>query len=54
MDGVNNLSKNHISYKDDALAKSFRTENNNDVENVGNTIEDLCIEKLHGEMNYIY
>jgi len=54
MDGVNNLSKNQISYKDDALSKSFRTENNDDVENVGNIVEDLCNEKLHGEMSYIY
>jgi len=24
------------------------------VENVGNIVEDLCNEELHGEMNYIY
>ncbi len=54
MDGVNNLSKNCISYRDDALAKSFQTKNNDDVENVGNIVEDLCNEELHGEMSYIY
>ncbi len=54
MDGVNNLSKNQISHRDDALTKSFRTENNVDVENVGNIVENLCNEKLHGEMSYIY
>ncbi len=46
--------KNWISYRDNALTKSFRIENNVDMENVGNTVEDLCYEKLHGEMNYIY
>jgi hypothetical protein len=35
------------------LAKSFRVENINDVENMGNIVEDLCNEELHGEMNYI-
>jgi len=54
MDGVNNLSKNQISHRDDALTKIFQAENNIDVENVGNTVEDLCNEKLHGEMSYIY
>ncbi len=24
------------------------------MENVGNIVEDLCNEKLHGEMSYIY
>jgi hypothetical protein len=38
MDGVNNLSKNQISYRDDALAKSFWTKNIDDVENVGNRV----------------
>jgi hypothetical protein len=40
--------------KDDALAESFRVQNIDDVENMGNIIEDLRNEKLHGEMSYIF
>jgi hypothetical protein len=53
MDGVNNLSKKQVSCKDNFLAKSFQAENIDDVENMGNRVEDLCNEDLHGEMNYI-
>jgi hypothetical protein len=53
VDGVNNLSKKHVSCKDDSLAKSFQTKNMRDVENMSNIIEDLHNEELHGEMIYI-
>ncbi len=53
MDGVNNLSKKWVWYKDDALVESFRVEKINDVENMGNIVEDLRNEELHGEMSYI-
>ncbi len=53
MDGVNRFSKKQVSCKDDALVDNFRIKNIDDVENMGNTIEDLCNEKLHGEMSYI-
>ncbi len=46
--GVNNFSKKQVSCKDNFLEKSFRAENVNDVENMGNRVEDL-----HGEMSYI-
>ncbi len=36
------------------MAESFRVENISDVKNIGNTVEDLRDEKLHGEMNYIH
>jgi hypothetical protein len=36
------------------LAKNFQVENIDDVENMGNTIEDLRNEELLGEMNYIF
>jgi hypothetical protein len=54
MDGVNNFSKNRISYRDDVLTKSFQAKNNDDVENVDNRVQDLHNEDLHGEMIYIY
>ncbi len=53
MDGVNNLVKKQVSCRDDYLPKSFRVENIDDFENMGNTIEDLCNEELHGERSYI-
>jgi hypothetical protein len=53
MNGVNNLLKKQVLCKDDALAESFWAENISDVENTGNIVENLCNEKLHGEMNYI-
>jgi hypothetical protein len=54
MDGVNNLLKKQISCRDDPLAKSFWAKNIGDVENMGNTVEDLHNEELHGEMSYIF
>jgi hypothetical protein len=36
------------------LAKSFQAENIGDIENMGNIVEDLHNEKLHGGMNYIF
>ncbi len=54
MDGVNSLSKKKISCRVDALAKSFMAENISDVNNMGNTIEDLRNEELQGEMSYIF
>jgi hypothetical protein len=51
---MNNLSKKRISCKDDALAKSFRVQNIDDVENMGNIVEDFLNEELHGEMSYIF
>jgi hypothetical protein len=41
MDGVNNLLKKQVSCKDDALVESFWVKNIGDVQNVGNTVEDL-------------
>ncbi len=35
------------------MKESFWVENISDVENMGNTIEDLRNEESHGEMNYI-
>ncbi len=54
MDGMSNLLKKQISCKDDALAKSFWVQNIDDVENMGNIVEDLRNEELHGEMSYIF
>ncbi len=54
VDGVNNLLKKRISCKDNSLVERFQAENICDVENMGNTVEDLCNEKLRGEMIYIY
>jgi hypothetical protein len=34
--------------------ESFRAKNIHDVENMGNRVEDLCNEELHGEMIYIF
>jgi hypothetical protein len=34
--------------------KNFQAKDIDDVENMGNTIEDLHNEELHGEMNYIF
>ncbi len=50
---MNNISKKWVSFKDNALIKSFQVKNINDVENMNNTIEDLHNEELHGEMSYI-
>jgi len=46
--------KSEFSCKDDALAESFWVQNIDDVENMGNVVEDLCNEELHGEMSYIF
>ncbi len=54
VNGVNNLLKKRISCKDNSLVESFQAKNIRDVENMGNTVEDLCNEKLRGEMIYIY
>jgi hypothetical protein len=54
MHGVNNLLKKRVLCKDDSLASSFQVENIGDVENVGNIVENLCNEKLHDEMSYIF
>ncbi len=54
MDRVNNLLKKRVSCKDDSLVESFWIENVHDVENMGNTVEDLHNEELHGEMIYIF
>jgi hypothetical protein len=54
MDGMNNLLKKQISCKEDALAESFRVQKIDDVENMGNIVEDLHNEELHGEMSYIF
>ncbi len=54
MDGMINLLKKQISCKDDALAEIFRVQNIDDVENMGNIVEDLRNEELHGEMSYIF
>jgi hypothetical protein len=35
------------------LEESFQVENIGDVENMGNIVEDLHNEELHGEMSYI-
>jgi hypothetical protein len=35
------------------LVESFRVRKIDDVENMGNIVEDLCNEELHGEMSYI-
>ncbi len=51
MDGVNNLSKKRVSCRDNALAENFQAKDIVDVENMGNTFEDLHNEELHGEMN---
>ncbi len=54
MDGVNNFSKKRVSCKDDSLVKNSLAENIYDVENMGSRVEDLCNEKLCGEMIYIF
>jgi putative component of toxin-antitoxin plasmid stabilization module len=54
MDGVNNLLKKRIPCRVDALAESFLAENIGDVNNMGNTVEDLRNEELQGEMSYIF
>jgi hypothetical protein len=54
MDGVNNLLNKQISCRDNPLAQKFQTKNIGDVENMDNTIEDLCNEELHGEISYIF
>jgi hypothetical protein len=41
MDRVNNVLKKRISCRNDALKESFWAENINDMENMGNTVEDL-------------
>ncbi len=41
VDGVNNFSKKQVSCKDDSLAESFKVENICDMDNMGNTVEDL-------------
>jgi hypothetical protein len=54
MDGVNNLSKKWVSCRDNALAENFQAKDIDDVENMGNIVEDLHNEELHGEMSYIF
>jgi hypothetical protein len=54
MDGVNNLSKKQVACKDNPIVESLWVENIGDVENMGNIVEDLCNQELHGEMNYIF
>jgi hypothetical protein len=54
MDGVNTLLKKRVSFKDDSLVENFRGENICDVENMGNIVEDLHNEELHGEKIYIF
>ncbi len=54
MDEMNNTSKKRVSCGDNSLAESFQAENISDLEMMGNIIEDLRIEELHGEMNYIF
>jgi len=53
-DGANNLSKKWVSCRDNALVKNFQAKDIDDVENMGNIVEDLHNEKLHGEMSYIF
>jgi len=53
-DGVNNLLKKRISCRVDALAESFLAKNIDDVNNMGNIVEDLRNEELQGEMSYIF
>jgi hypothetical protein len=36
------------------LVKNFQAKDIDDVENMGNIVEDLHNEKLHGEMSYIF
>jgi len=36
------------------LVESFQVKKIDDVENIGNIVEDLCNEELHGEMSYIF
>ncbi len=36
------------------MAENFQAKDIVDVENMGNTFEDLHNEELHGEMNYIF
>jgi len=54
MDGMNNLSKKWVSCRDNAFAENFQTKDIDDVENMGNIVEDLHNEELHCEMSYIF
>lgn len=51
---ANNLSKKWVSCRDNALVKNFQAKDIDDVENMGNIVEDLHNEKLHGEMSYVF
>ncbi len=53
MDGVNNLVKKKVSCKDNLVPNSLRLENIIDCENMGNTVENLYIEELHGKQSHI-
>jgi hypothetical protein len=53
MDEMHNLSMKRVSCRDVSLIKSFPAKNIDDVENVGNVVEDLRNEELHSEMIYI-
>ncbi len=52
MDGVNNLPKKQVSCRDDSLFNDLRPEKIVDFENMGNKVQDLCNEELHGEGSY--
>ncbi len=52
MDVMNNLAKKQISCKDNSLLDGLWLEYVLDFRNMGNTIQDLCNEELHGEGNY--
>ncbi len=54
MDGVNNLTKKQVSCKDGSFPDGLRPKNIIDFENMGNTIQDLCNEELHGEKSYTF
>jgi hypothetical protein len=54
MDGVNNLVKKQISCKDDSLPDGLQPKNIIVFENMGNTIQDLCNEELHGKGSYTF
>ncbi len=52
MDGANNLMKKQVSCRDDSLLDGLQLENIADFENMGNIVQDLCNDELHGEGSY--
>jgi len=52
MDAMNNLTKKQVSCRNNSSPDGLWRKNIVDFKNMGNTIQDLCNEDLHGKGSY--